>query len=96
VGLVFGVLILLFSHIIGNLVLAYGYQTPFKQITLPLLLVSGTIVTFYALAVFSLRDLEAEATLMKVVMGTVLLGLLLWSARDTARSIRHINEVLIQ
>ena len=56
VGFVFAILALLLAHLTGNLVLAYGYQTPFKQISLPLLVVSGIFVLFYAIAVFFLRD----------------------------------------
>ena len=82
-----------FSYI-GNLVLAYGYGQAFRQITLPLLVGIGTLMAYYAILVFGLKNSDSSLLLSKVVFGVVLVIFGAWFIRESRINLVHINQVL--
>ena len=80
---------------LGRLVLAYGWQERYKQISGLFLLASGVIVVYYMLCAFILDgDEELEFLISKAVMGVVLAVVLLGLAYETRNSLSTIYKAL--
>ena len=78
---------------LGRLVLAYGWQERYKQISGLFLLASGVIVVYYMLCAFILDgDEELEFLISKAVMGVVLAVVLLGLAYETRNSLSTIYK----
>ena len=75
------------------MILAYGYNQTFKQISLPLLIGMGLIIAYYALLVFDLRDGESTIFISKIVFGLILTVFTGWFVRESVLNISHINQV---
>ena len=75
--------------------LAYGYNEAYKQITLPFLVIMGSIVIYYAILVFGLKNTDAEVLASKIVMGIVFSLFLCGFVREVWKNILYINSVIL-
>jgi len=77
-----------------NLVLSYGYNEKYKQITVSFLVPMAIIILYYTLCAFVLSGNEIEDVLSKVIIGITFSLILLIFVRESWANIQLINQII--